>query len=116
MQGRLWARLFSTINRINLKGVIMSLSKRELEKQEEYRSIAKEMLLAVGAIKTCSCGAITYESYDLDEEQIYALITNYVKKKYPENCDYKMLHKYIGLVLKESHSCNDCPYCTNNET
>ena len=91
----------------------MSLSKRELEKQEEYRAIAREILLEMGIIRTCHCGAITYETYDLEKGQIYGSVTNYVKKKYPENYDYKMLHKFIDLELKEAHSENDCVYCSN---
>ena len=51
----------------------MSLSKRELEKQEEYRAIAREILLEMAIIRTCHCGAITYETYNLEKGQIYSM-------------------------------------------
>lgn len=91
----------------------MSLTKRQLEKEEEYKEIVKETLIKIGALKTCACGALTYETGSIETQQIYGSVINYIKKEYPENDDYKLIQQLINLELKEAHLENDCPYCNN---
>lgn len=91
----------------------MNLAKRQLEKEEEYKEIVKEILIKIGALKTCACGTLTYETGSMETQQIYGSVINYIKKECPENDDYKLIQHFIDLELKEAHLENDCQYCNN---
>lgn len=95
----------------------MSLAKRLLEKTDDYYRIAFEALIDIGAIKTCDIhDDFYYQTYNIDKNDIYARVTNSVKKKYGEQDDYKLFHAQVDRILKEAGTGqSDCPQCAKLE-
>lgn len=93
----------------------MSLIKREIEKNEEYRKITFDILIEIGAIKTCDFHDDFYfVAYSVDKKEIYARATDKLKKqKGEENIDFKLFHSLIDEILSEAADGPDgCPYCS----
>lgn len=91
----------------------MGLTKRLLEKIEDYYRIAFEVMLDVGAIKTCSMhDSFYYNTYAYDDGALYGIVTNKLKEVYGEKQDYKLFHQQIDKILSEAGTAEDeCPAC-----
>lgn len=89
----------------------MSCIKRKLDDIEDMDKIARTILVEIGAIKYCSCGAIRYETYNLDKEKIYAYATKKLKEKFGKQDEYKTFHNAIDQILTESMDDNYCDKC-----
>ena len=92
----------------------MGATKRQLEKEEEYRGIAFDVLTMIGAIKTCDFhDDFYYATYLLDDSSIYAMATAKVKKEYNQmNIDFQLFHDSIKEIMDEAaDGADSCPYC-----
>ena len=95
-------------------GKIIGATKRDIEKMDEYRKIAFDILIEIGAIKTCEFHTdFYYDTYLFDKRKIFALATKKAKEKYgDENIDFKEFAAQINKILNEaSDSANECPQC-----
>ena len=83
--------------------------------EEYYYQIAKEILLEIGEISHCTFHSdemFVYRTENLEESQIYAIATEILKKKYPENKNFTEFHSQIARVLNDAAlSRDDCPVC-----
>ena len=92
----------------------MSDQKIKLIAMEEMYEKAKDILLQIGVIKTCFCGAYFYETYNKDKNEIYAIATNKYKQKFGNNVNFQILQASIKKVLDDAGTENNCPICSNN--
>ena len=91
----------------------MGNSKRLIERTEEYRANAYEILLEIGVIKTCELhDDFYYLTYKMDDNQIYARATAAFKRKHSEDIDFHLFQNQIKDILEyASTSADSCPYC-----
>lgn len=91
----------------------MSVTKRKLEQIEDYYRIAFEIMMDIGAIKTCSFhDSFYYNAYAYDESAIYGIVTNKLKQVYGDKQDYEIFHQQIHRILFEAGTAEDeCPAC-----
>lgn len=97
----------------------MSITKRMLEKKEEYFNIAKVILLEMKEVSHCKHHpdeTFYYRTFSFENSQIYAIATEKFKVKYPDYKDFTEFHTQIERVLKDAAlSQNDCPICRQIE-
>ena len=90
----------------------MGITKREIERIEDYRKIAYDILIEVGAIKECEFHSnYYYETYNLEENVLYGICTNKLKEKYGANQDFKIFNSQISQILKDASIDSICTYC-----
>ena len=91
----------------------MGGAKRMLELQETYHGLAFEILLEIGAIKTCEFHSdFYYDNYKYDKNEIYARATSRLKQKYSEYNDFKIFDDEINDIMTyAADGPDDCPYC-----
>ena len=90
----------------------MSATKRGLEKGEDYRKIAYDILIEIGAIKECELHSdYYYETHKFDMSSIYAIGSNKSKEKYGESQNFKTFNFQISEIVKNASSSSICPYC-----
>jgi len=92
----------------------MGATKRQLEKEEEYRGMAFNVLTMIGAIKSCELhDDYFYNTYSFDEQGVYAIATAKAKEEYGEtSIDFKQLHEAIHDIFNEAaDGADSCPYC-----
>ncbi|MBR6902957.1 MAG: hypothetical protein IKN39_03610 [Clostridia bacterium] len=80
---------------------------------KEYEQIAFQIMVEIGAIKTCSIhDDFYYNTYKYEEKNIYALATAKLKEQYGELQDFETFHKQIDEILSYAAGGEDeCPYC-----
>lgn len=80
---------------------------------EEYSQIAFNIMIEIGAIKTCSLhDDFYYNTYKYDDKDIYALTTAKLKERYGELQNFEIFHKQIDEILSYAAGGEDeCPYC-----
>ncbi len=82
----------------------------------KYSKIAYEELLNIGAIKTCDIHQDYYYANMIDNDEIYAMVTANVKKKYGDEVNYKVLHEWIKRILDDAGiDADNCPMCEKLE-
>ena len=90
----------------------MSLAKRMLENTEECKSIARELLLEIGAIDTCGLHEFYYNTYKYDNNMLYAIVTNKLKEKYPDIEDFEFFYKCVSEIMDyAADGADQCPAC-----
>ncbi len=90
----------------------MGATKRELEKIEDYRKIAYNILIEIEAIKECEFHSdYYYETYIFEKNMLYGICTNKFKEKYGEKQDFQLFHSQISEIIRNAAIDSSCPYC-----
>lgn len=90
----------------------MSLTKSKIEEKDRYYELAKKILMEIGEIKACDVhDDYFYETYENDENIIYAKATEKIKSKISGLIDYKIFHEQIQKVLADASASSKCPFC-----
>ena len=90
----------------------MGATKRQLEIVEDYRKIAYDILIEIGAIKECEFHSdYYYQTFSFDANAIYGICANKLKEKYGENQDFKIFYSQISDIMKDASVSSTCPYC-----
>ena len=90
----------------------MSATKREIEKIEDYRKIAYNILIEIEAIKECEFHSDYYYETSIFEKNIlYGICTNKLKEKYGEKQDFQLFHSQISEIIRNAAIDSSCPYC-----
>lgn len=90
----------------------MGITKREIEKIEDYRKIAYDILIEIGAIKECELHADYYYETSIFEEKIlYGICANKLKEQYGEKQDFKIFYSQISAIIRNAAIESSCPYC-----
>lgn len=90
----------------------MGATKRQLEIVEDYRKIAYDILIEIGAIKECEFHSdYYYETFSFDEKAIYGICANKLKEKYGENQDFNIFNSQVSEIMKCAAASSTCPYC-----
>ncbi len=84
----------------------MSLTKTIKDNKEEYENTIRKILVDIGAIEYCSCGAKSRLTGKLDENEISKLVEQKLKKQGKE-FDKKVLDE----IISETPYSNKCEYC-----
>lgn len=92
----------------------MSVTKDQIDLIQDYRSIACEILLEIGAIRECELHSdFYYDTKKLDESSIYAMSANKLKEKYGEEQNFKIFSSQIDEIMKSASPTSACPFCSN---
>ena len=90
----------------------MSITKRNIEKNEDYRKMADDILIEIGAIKECEFHSDHYyETGIFEENMLYGICTNKLKEKHGEKQDFQLFHSQISEIIRNAAIESSCPYC-----
>lgn len=90
----------------------MSITKRNIEKIEDYRKMAYDILIEIGAIKECEIHSdYYYETSNFEEKALYGICANKLKEKYGEKQDFKVFNSQISEIIRNAAIESSCPYC-----
>ncbi len=90
----------------------MSGAKRQLEKTEQYRQIAYELLMQIGAIDSCGMHDFYYNTHNCSGNRLYTMVTSKLKNEYPDMTNFELFHKCVNEIMNNAADNADaCPAC-----